>query len=166
MQNCRMFAPSPSPPSSPLLPSSRGSGVRCVHWGSLRCSYGLNSPTHNVRTHRMYTSCNGCSTQNLNFTPHNVFTKFKVFQLYNLSPTLLTLRYLAFQEVCIRYKLESTPHTAEIQQICKYICNTTHNNLQREGLQVDRFHLWTVAVLHGKHSTTKAPQASLHKPKD
>ena len=92
---------------------------------------------------------------------------YKVFRLCNLPTTLLTLRYLAFQEVCIRYKLESTPHTAEFQQICKYTCNTTHNNLQREGLQVDRFHLWTVAVLLGKHSSsTKAPQASLHKPKD
>ena len=42
---------------------------------------------------------------------------YKVFRLCNLPPTLLTLRYLAFQEVCIRYKHESTPHTAEFQQI-------------------------------------------------
>ena len=152
-------------PPPPLFPR-----IRCtlcpLRKFALFIRLKFSYPQCTVRTHRMYTSCNGCSTQNLNFTPHNVFTKFKVFQLYNLSPTLLTLRYLAFQEVCIRYKLESTPHTAEIQQICKYICNTTHNNLQREGLQVDRFHLWTVAVLHGKHSTTKAPQASLYKPKD
>ena len=154
MQNCRMFAPLP--------PSSRGSGVRCVHWGSLRCSYGLDSPTHNV-----HIVCTHHAMDAVRRVWILLLTMYKVFRLYNLPPTILTLRYLAFQEVCIRYKLESTPHTAEFQQICKYTCNTTHNNLQREGLQVDRFHLWTVAVLHGKHSsTTKAPQASLHKPKD
>ena len=55
-----------------------------------------------------------------------LLTIYKVLRLYNLPPTLLTLRYLASQEVCIRYKLESTPHTAEFHQICKYTCNTTH----------------------------------------
>ena len=152
--------PPPHRPSSPLFPR-----IRCTLCPLRKFALFIRLKfSYPQCTHRMYTSCNGCSVHRIWIL---LLTMYNVFRLYNLPPTLFTLRYLASQEVCIRYMIESTPHTAEFQQICKYTCNTTHNNLQREGLQVDRFHLWTVAVLHGKHSsTTKAPQASLYKPKD
>ena len=153
--------PPPHRPPSPLFPR-----IRCTLCPLRKFALFIRLKfSYPQCTHRMY-NC----THHAMDTVHRIWTllltMYKVFRLCNLPPTLLTLRYLAFQEVCIRYKLESTPHTAEFQQICKYTCNTTHNNLQRV-LQVDRFHLWTVAVLLGKHSSsTKAPQASLHKPKD
>ena len=96
-------------------------------------------------THRMYTSCNGCSVHRIKIL---LLTMYKVFRLYNLPPTLLTLRYLALQEVCIRHKLESTPHTAEFQQICKYTCNTTHKEGKVFRLTDSIFGQWQCSMVN------------------
>ena len=113
--------PPPHRPPSPLFPRIRCTLCPLRKFALfIRLKFSYPQCTH--RTHHAMDAV------------HRVWilllTIYKVLRLYNLPPTLLTLRYLAFQEVCIRYKLESTPHTAEFQQICKYTCNTTHNNLQ------------------------------------
>ena len=113
--------PPPHRPPSPLFPR-----IRCTLCPLRKFALFIRLKfSYPQCTHRMY-NC----THHAMDTVHRIWTllltMYKVFRLCNLPPTLLTLRYLAFQEVCIRYKLESTPHTAEFQQICKYTCNTTH----------------------------------------